>query len=81
MCSYNQNSMMKANHVIQIGQALEALGSKMPSTCYDGMGHSLSNILHLACGSGTYGLTKEQVMSLNFDDFELNLVRVEFSRT
>ena len=58
MVIYDEKSMVEPEHIKEIDKQLKKLGSKVPEELLkDGGQHSLANVLQLACGGGTYGVS------------------------
>ncbi len=72
MITYQHTNMVKADHIKVINKSLKKMGSKVQEDCLDGENHSLANILHLACGGGTYRISIENINSISNDEFNIN---------
>ena len=72
MITYTQKSMVKANHIVEINKQLMKLNSKVEdSLLSDNEPHVLTSVLHLACGGGTYGVSKDDIKNIKTDEFEI----------
>lgn len=69
---YDKNTMVCSKHITEINKQLAQLGSKVPKEFLDGNEHILANILNLACGGGTYGITLEKINSIKNNEFEIH---------
>ena len=71
MPTYYNTDMVKANDIIKINKQLQKLGSKVPDNCLDGKDHILANILHLACGGGTFGVSLNDINKIQDSSFSI----------
>lgn len=72
MTIYSNNEMVEVSHIVEINKQLKKLGSKVKDDLLDGEKHSLSNVLSLACGGGTYGITVDKINSIQSSQFQIN---------
>lgn len=72
MTIYNRNSMVKKEHVKVIANELITLGSKVANNIDLDSEHCLANILHLAVGKGTFGLSYEQINNIKSNEFSIS---------
>ncbi|WP_286719084.1 hypothetical protein [Thalassolituus sp. UBA2009] len=72
MTIYTEISMVKPEHIREIDTQLKALDSKVQESCLDGQEHSLANVLYLACGGGSFGVSSlEQLNGIGNDHFSI----------
>ncbi len=69
---YDKNSMISSKDIAEINKQLVKLESKVPKEFLDGNEHALANVLSLACGGGTYGITSEKINSIKNNEFEIH---------
>ncbi|WP_157760828.1 hypothetical protein [Hydrogenovibrio halophilus] len=63
MTTYTETSMVKPEHIRIIDEQLKDLGSKVQDSCLDGQEHSLANVLHLACGGGSFEVSSLETLN------------------
>lgn len=72
METYNKHSMVKSYHIEEIDNQLKNFGSKVPEIFLGGdENHALSNLLQLALGNGTYGISLGNINKIMTIDFEI----------
>lgn len=71
MTTYTNNAMVKKEHVKIISEELSNIGSRMPQDLDPEKDHCLKNILYLATGNGTYGLSTDQINQIGNDEFSI----------
>ena len=71
MIIYNENSMVKKEHVKFIESELTKLGSKVANNINLEKDHSLANLLSLACGGGKFGISLKDINSICNDEFKI----------
>lgn len=57
MTTYKETTMVSPEHIKEIDKQLKELGSKVEERFLDGEEHMLANVLNLACGGGTFGIS------------------------
>ncbi len=73
MTEYTESMMVLPEHIIEIDKQLRKLGSKVKVSCLDdGEKHVLANVLYLACGDGTFGISLDAINSIKHDEFTIN---------
>lgn len=65
--------MVSPKHIKIIDEQLQKFGSKVSDTCLDGEEHALANVLWLACGESTYGISLEKINSIRNANFQLDV--------
>lgn len=68
---YTTSDMVSAKHIKEIDKQLQQLGSKVSDRFMKNDKHILANVLSLACGDGTNGITIEQINSIKHPEFEI----------
>lgn len=63
MTTYKETTMVLPEHIKEIDKQLKKLGSKVEERFLDGEEHVLANVLNLACGSGTFGISSLDVLN------------------
>jgi hypothetical protein len=63
--------MIKTKDIVEIHKQLQKLGSKVSDNCLDGKEHALANILHLACGGGTFGVSLNDINDIKNNNFSI----------
>ncbi|WP_419777760.1 hypothetical protein [Malaciobacter marinus] len=71
MTTYNEKSMVKKEHVKFIKSELKKLDSKLANNINSEKEHSLANLLSLACGGGTFGISLDDINSIGNDEFSI----------
>lgn len=71
MTVYTNSIWVKAEHIKEINKLLEQLGSKVSDEFIGNGKHILANVLSLACGDGTYGISIEKINSIKHPEFEI----------
>ncbi len=64
--------MVKSDDITEINKQLQKLGSKVPNNCLDGQEHALANILYLACGGGTFGISLSDINNIQNNNFSID---------
>jgi len=72
MKTYTDIDMVKPKDIIEINKQLSKLGSKVSEKFLDGEEHSLANILHLACGESSYGISIQDINSIQSANFRID---------
>jgi hypothetical protein len=72
MQDYVGTQMVKKKHVKEIAKELRKRGSKTPKGISLAKDRSLANLLSLACGHGTYGLSIEDIVTIGSSEFSIN---------
>lgn len=68
---YTTDDFVSVEHINEIDQQLQQLGSKVSDGFMENGEHLLANVLSLACGDGTYGISIEQINSIKHAEFEI----------
>ena len=71
MVIYSNNLMVEHKHILEIDKQLKQYGSKVKESFLNG-DHCLANVLNLACGSGTYGITLDKINSIQTNEFKID---------
>ena len=71
MTTYNNQSMVKKEHVKFISEELIKLGSKTPENLDLEKEHCLANLLSLATGNGTYRLSVDDINKIQNEAFSI----------
>jgi hypothetical protein len=74
MVIYSKNLMVEHKHIVEIDKQLKQFGSKVGDSFLDGDSHCLANVLNLAYGSGTYGITLDKINSIQTNEFKIDYI-------
>jgi len=73
MIIYDRNILVNAKHIKEINRQLCKLGSKVEEKLVnDGNSHALLNVLSLACGGGSFGISLSKINSIENEEFKID---------